>query len=409
MIGKVAAKYALRSLRRHPRRTLLSMLGIGVGVAMVLVTASWMHGATEMQIRAVAESGGGHLRMVPEGWAEQRDNTLRLPPWREAAEAAEALPAVKAAAPRSRVQGLLAFGTRNVGVEIVGVRPPSEEASNRIVFTSSLDGRYLREDDPNAAVIGRAVADRLRVEVDDEIYVTLSGADGVRAAMLRVVGIISTGVRDVDMGVCHVTLDTLEDISGYPGAGEVTLLLHDYRQAGEVQRELDGRFDGAEVITWREVNPAIAANVDGDEGFFRLFMGIIIVVVGLGIVSAQMTAVMERRREIAVLTALGMKTRQVIALVMIEAAAIAVGGAGVALAAGGWAAHWLATRGFDFQAYLGEDYTIGDVLIDPVLYGDFGAWIVPYALTLSVVATVAASLYPAWMASRVEPAESLRL
>ncbi|MFC1452688.1 hypothetical protein ACFLSJ_05005, partial [Verrucomicrobiota bacterium] len=78
MIGSASTKYALRSLLRNTRRTILSAVGIGIGCGMGMVASSWVRGAGEMQIRAVAESGGGHLRVVPKGWTERRDNNLRL-------------------------------------------------------------------------------------------------------------------------------------------------------------------------------------------------------------------------------------------------------------------------------------------------------------------------------------------
>jgi ABC-type lipoprotein release transport system permease subunit len=409
MIGKISGKYALRSLWKHSRRTILSMIGVGIGVAIGLIATSWIRGGAEMQIRAVSESGAGHLRVVPKGWTAERENTLRLPNRREIERALQSMPAVEIAAPRARVNGLLAFGNRSAGVEIVGVEPEVERRANRIVFKSEIVGRYLEPEDQGKVVIGRTIAERLRVEVDDDLYVTLAGPDGVRSAMLRIVGVLSTGVRDLDAGICHVTLEALEEISGYEGVGEISILLDDYRRIDETRRELAGRLDGVEVITWKEVNPGVAANVDGDRGFMRALVAIIIIVVGLGIVSAQLTAVMERRREIAVLTALGMKARQVIALVVIEAVTIALGGSVIALSVGGAVVHRLATRGVDLRALMGEDFTFGDVLLDPYIYGDFGSWIIAYALTVSLVATVAASLYPAWIASRVEPADALRM
>jgi ABC-type lipoprotein release transport system permease subunit len=409
MIGKVSGKYAVRSLWRHPRRTILSMLGVGIGVAIGLIATSWIRGGAEMQIRAVAESGAGHLRVVPKGWTAERENTLRLPNGQEIARVVQSVPEIVTAAPRARVNGLLAFGNRSAGLEIVGVKPQLERRANRIVFKSKIVGRYLNADDQNKVVVGRTIAERLRVEVDDDLYVTLAGADGVRSAMLRIVGVLSTGVRDLDAGICHVTLETLEEISGYTSFGEISILLGDHRRIEQTRRELARRLGDVEVVTWKEVNPGIAANVDGDRGFMRALVAIIIIVVGLGIVSAQLTAVMERRREIAVLTALGMKSRQVIGLVVIEAVTIAFGGSVIALSIGGAAAHWLATKGVNLQVLMGEDFSFGDVLLDPHIYGDFGPWIIACALTVSIAATVAASLYPAWIAARVEPADALRM
>jgi len=408
MIGRISGRYALRSLWRHPRRTILSMVGVGIGVAIGLIATSWMRGGTEMQIRAVSESGAGHLRVVPKGWTARRENTLRLPDAPAIDGAVRSIPAVELAAPRARVNALLAFGNRSAGVEIVGVDPEVEQRANRIVFKSRLAGRYLKPGDQNTVVVGRTLADRLRVDLDDDLYVTLSGPDGVRSAMLSIVGVLSTGARDLDAGICHVNLEVMEKISGYAGIGEISILLDDYRRIEETRRELGRQFAGLEVLSWKEVNPGIAANVEGDRGFMRALVAIIIVVVGLGIVSAQLTAVMERRREIAVLTALGMRARQVVGLVVIEAVSVALGGSVIALCIGGGVAHWLATRGVDIRALMGEEFGFGDVLLDPYIYGDFGSWIVFYALAVSVAATVAASLYPAWIASRVEPADALR-
>lgn len=409
MIGRISAKFALLNLWRHPRRTILSMAGVGIGVAIGLIATSWIRGGSEMQIRAVSESGAGHLRIVAKGWSAERENTLRLPDRQQIERAVQTTEGVGTAAPRARVNGLLAFGNRIAGVEIVGVSPDLEKMSNRIVFKSRIAGRYLRRGDQGMVVIGGTMAERLRVEVDDDLYVTLSGPDGVRSAMLRIAGVLATGVRELDSAICQVTIETLEEISGYAGAGEISILLDDYRRIEAIRHELSRRLPEVEVVSWKEVNPAIAANVDGRSGFMRTLVAIIIIVVGLGIISAQLTAVLERRREMAMLTALGMKARQVIALVVIEALAIALGGSVIAVSIGGAAAYRLSTAGVDLRALMGEEFTIGNVLLDPYIYGDFGWWIIAYALSVSIAATVAASLYPAWIASRVEPADALRM
>ena len=94
MIGTVSTKYAVRSLLRHPRRSLLSVLGVGIGCGLALFGASWISGSTEMQIRAISESGGGHLRVVHEDWPDTREDSLRLVDWEQTLEAVKALPAV---------------------------------------------------------------------------------------------------------------------------------------------------------------------------------------------------------------------------------------------------------------------------------------------------------------------------
>lgn len=410
MMGRISVTYAVRSLLRYPRRTLLSMAGAGVGCGMGIMAMSWMGGAGEMQMRAASASGAGHLKVVPAGWTATRDNTLRLADAGEMKRIVRELGGVRGCSARARANGLLAFGTRSSGVEVVGVEPESEFTSNRIVNHGRLEGRYLRVGDSGKTVIGRALARRLKVRLDDDLYVTLAGKDEITSAMLNIVGILETGSRDLDAGICHIMLSDMESITRRPGPGEMAILLESPARFEDTRRELARRVGARNaVITWKEVMPELAANVEGDAAFTRILMAIIIVVVSLGIMSAQMTAVLERRRELAVLMALGMRGRRIVAALVAEAFLIGIGGALVSVALGGPVAWLLAYRGVDISRFMGGETSVGGVLLDPVMYGAFGWWIVWYGLGVSVAATVVATAYPAWFATRMKPAAALRV
>jgi len=198
MIGKVSAKYALRSLFRRPRRTALSIFGTGIGCAIGLIGTAWMAGSAEMQIRAVAESGAGHLMIVRSGWLENRENTLRIMDGQSTVEAVSNLPEVKAAIMRARSNGLLAFGNRTSGVEVLGVVPAVEAVHNRIVSQGRLEGRYLTSEDEGKVVIGKALARRLDVELEDDLQITMAGRDEIQSAMLEIIGLIETGSSELD-------------------------------------------------------------------------------------------------------------------------------------------------------------------------------------------------------------------
>lgn len=410
MMGQISGKYALRSLFRHPRRTILSMVGAGVGCAMGILASSWMGGSAEMQMRAASASGAGHLKIVPNGWPATRDNSLRLTDAVATVRIVRELDGVRECAARVRANGLLAFGTRSSGVEVVGVEPEMEFASNRIVNRSRLEGRYLRTGDTGKTVIGRALARRLNVRLDDDLYVTLAGKDEITSAMLNIVGILDTGSRDLDVGICHITLEDMARITRRPGPGELAILLESPVRLKTIRAELSRRIGARNtVISWKEVMPELAAGVEGDTAFTRILVTIIIIVVSLGIMSAQMTAVLERRRELAVLSALGMRGRRIVAALATEAFLIGLGGALVGASLGGPIAWLLAYRGVDIGQLLGGETSICGVLLDPVIYGSFGWWIVWYALGVSVVATGVATIYPAWFATRMKPAEGLRV
>jgi ABC-type lipoprotein release transport system permease subunit len=405
-----ASTYALRSLRRNARRTTLSIVGIGIGCALALLMESLNRGRDELFARMGAYAGAGHVRIVPERWRERRDPRLRLANPQADVDAVRQLPGVAAVTSRARAQALLAMGTHLVPVEIVGVDPDTEPSTNRFARNVS-QGRYLQQSDTGAVVIGQAIADRLIAGLEDEILATAVGKSGdIESALFRIVGIVRTGSDEIDATICQIVLADVERLTGLSGAGEVTLILEDSERADAAKAALSRTLhDGDEVLTWGEISPEFKGHIEQDNAVSRLVSGIILLIVMLGVASAQLAAVLERRREFAVLAALGMRSRTIVAVLLQEALAIGIASAVVGLLLGLPFVWTLATSGIDLSRYMGASYSFQGVLIEPVIFGDFGAWTAWYVFAVAIVVTVIASLYPAWFAARTDPADALRV
>lgn len=406
----IATTYACRSLARHPRRSFLSMLGIGIGCAISLVILAWVRGERAMLMKAAASTGTGHLCLVPSRWVSVRTHELRLADWEGQRRRLDQDTAVLRTLPHARIEALIAFGTRSAAVEMLGVDPVAERAGNRLVRQLA-QGRYLEAEDRGAVVLGQTLLDRLRVELGDELMVTVAGPDGqMRSAMLHIVGVVATGSRDMDAGICHVTLAECERLSGLPGAADVAILLRDPTQLFATAARLAGTTPaGSTLLTWDLLRPELAAGLKVDETSNRLTVLIVMLVVFLGIAGAQLAAVLERRREFAVLAALGMPGARLVRVVVVESLLLGGAGGAMGLALGLPPAWYLHTRGVDFSKLLAaENFTVSNVLIDPVYYGDLGWWVLPAGLALALAATLLGSLYPAWYAIATEPANALR-
>jgi ABC-type lipoprotein release transport system permease subunit len=272
-------------------------------------------------------------------------------------------------------------------------------------------GRYLRAGETGSIVLGRAIVDRLTADLDDDIVATTVGPGGdIQSALFRLVGIVDTGNDDSDNAVCQVLLDDVQKLTRFSGAGEVSLVLSDYRRIGAVRAQLLPRVaNGDDVMTLSELAPDVEGHFKQDEVLTRFISGIILLIVLLGVASAQLAAVLERRREFAVLAALGMSGPKLVGLVVQEALMLGACGAAVGIAAGLPLVWRFAHAGLDFRRYLGSTYAFQGVLVDPVVYGDFGWWILWYVTAVAMGATVVASLYPAWYAARTDPAVALRV
>jgi ABC-type lipoprotein release transport system permease subunit len=410
MSTPIIAKFAVRTLGRNVRRTLLSVVGIGIGVAIAVFMTAFMRGSTQMRVRAIAESGFGHVKVVPAEWERSRDNDLRLVDWEAELAVVRATRGVKAAAPHARSTALLGFGTRVAGVEVLGVDPVAEAETSRLV-RAVVEGRYLKDGDRDVAVVGRTVTDRLEVELDDDLLLTVVSKGGeMEYAMLRIVGIIETGSRDMDASICHVMLEDVERLTGRAGAGDISITLDDpLRMDTAVSRLRAVVSPEDDVLTWMVVVPAQGGDYKSDKGFMNILAGTVLVVVILGIAGAQLTAVLERRREFAVLIALGMKASQVVRLILLEAVVMAVMGAGVGLLFVWFPLHQTATKGIDFSTMMGGDLAMSGVLFDPIMYSVPGLWVLPYAFIIAFVSTLIAAIYPAVFALRTDPTSALSL
>ena len=380
-----STKYAVRSVARNVRRTALSIAGIGIGCALALFMESMNRGRDELFARMGAYSGSGHLRVVPSGWPERRDVRLRLADWQRDLTAARELPGAQGVTVRARAQGLLAMGTHVVPLEIVGVDPVNEPSTD--VFVRRVrQGRYLEAGEREAIVVGEIVADRLGVEVEDEILASTVGQGGdIENAMFRIVGIVTSGSAEIDANIAQVPLPDLEQLTGLTGAGEVTLVLADWRATDAARGWLAPRVAiGDRVLTWGEISPEFKGHMEQDKATSRFVSAIILLIVLLGVASAQLASVLERRREFAVLSALGMNRWHVVWLVLQESLALGIAGALVGLGLGAPIVWRFARVGLDLRTYLGSSYTFEGVIVEPVIYGDYGTWVVAYVLLIAV-------------------------
>ena len=128
----------------------------------------------------------------------------------------------------------------------------------------------------------------------------------------------------------------------------------------------------------------------------------------LGVASAQLAAVLDRRRELAVLAALGVGARRLVAIMFGEAMILGVLGAIAGITVGLPVVGYFAHAGLDFRSIVGSSWTFEGVLFEPIIYPELGPWVVPYIAAVAIGATLVAFLYPAWVCARTDPAVALR-
>ena len=419
MRTRVLVLLAMRNLRRHVRRTVLTAAAMIVGGALLVFTFSIGDGSHEQWIDSGVRLAEGHVTIERPGFRVSRRIEDRLPAGvRRAAEEAFASPEVAlrvvATTAKLAVTGLASSAAGSRPAQIVAV-DPAAEATFSPIDDRLIEGRYLEPDDRLAACVGAELVDRLDLRLGSRFVVQAQDAEReIAGQLLRVVGIFRTGVPEVDQLLVHIPLATADEWLG--SSGDVTnvgVVLDDSTAtagvAARVERALAGPVAGGEarVMGWREGNPALAAAVAIDDFGNYLVQGFIFTIIAFGIVNTVLMSVLHRRREFGVLQALGLTPGQTGTIVLIEGLTLtaASGFIGVGL---GLAFTWgFFADGLDMSAMM-DEMTFSGVVVEPIIVPLLRTQRLVQVLLFILFVGAAASVYPALRAARLDVTEAMK-
>jgi ABC-type lipoprotein release transport system permease subunit len=290
---------------------------------------------------------------------------------------------------------------------------PAVEAETSPLARRMVTGDYLGPDDDARIVIGALLAERLDLDVGKKVVVATNDASGdLVEALFRVAGVFRTGAEEVDGYVTQVPIGAARALFGL-GPEEVTqigLVLHDPDDQATVlaaaRRTLAGT--GLAARPWQEVLPELAAFIRLDRASDWTFQGLLITIVLFTIFNTLLMSVLERRREFAVLLAIGTTPRQLAGQVLVESVLLALLGVAAGLAFGGAVAGWVQVYGLDLRLFLEEGMTISGLAVSDRLYARVTVRVLATLGGLVLGATLVLALAPMRRAARLEVAEALR-
>ncbi len=387
--------------------SLISMLGLALGVAALIVVLSVMNGfQKELRTRILGVASHAQISGA-EG---------ELADWQAAAAAVERHPRVVAAAPYVQQQAMLSFDGQVKGALVRGVLPDAED---RVAdFARHMKTGALERLRPGefGIVIGAELAYALRVFSGDKI--TLIAPQGMvtpaavlpRMKQFTVVGIFEVGMYEYDSGLALIHLEDAQklyqmgtDVSG------VRLKLDDLFAAPGVVRELAGRLGGdLRVSDWTRSHANFFRAVQIEKNMMFLILLLIVAVAAFNIVSTLVMTVTDKRADIAILRTLGASPGSIMRIFIIQGTLIGVIGLALGVAGGVALALNVETvvpfleRVFGIQFLAKDVYYISDLPSD-LHWSDVGI-----IAATSFVLTVLATIYPSWRAARTNPAEALR-
>jgi len=387
--------------------SLISIVGIALGMT-VLITVLSVFNGFQREVRTRMLSAVAHIQVA--------GITDTLPDWRKIAEAVKQHPEVKATAPYVLAQGLLTSGGRVQGAFLRGVVPELEDAVDDLGRNMHSGNLAALKSGEFNIVLGEALARSLGVRPGDVIVLVAPQGQvtpaGVvpRLRQFTVVGTFNVGHYEIDSTLALIHMEDAqrlyrlgENVSG------VRIKLDDLFRAPPVARELLRLLPSSTSVTdWTRMNATYFRAVDLEKRMMSLLLFFIIAIAAFNLVSSLFMVVKEKNSDIAILRTLGASPGGVMRVFMIQGVIIGVVGVFFGIVFGIIGALNVdvivrfVEQVFGFKFLPQEVYQITD-LPSELRYTDVVATAL-ISFTLSAFATI----YPAWRASKVNPAEALR-
>ncbi len=399
-------RVAVRFLREGRMQSLLIIVGVAAGVAVVAYISALISGLqsntlektlgaqAHVTLRALDDVVTPALAPVPgtDVLAQTQPRAQRprsIGNWQAMVPLLEALPAVAAVSPMVSGAGLAVRGEATKSIALMGV---DLDRYDRIVHLRSKVIAGQARLGPGESVIGRELADDLGLRVGDRF----SLVTGTVTESLRVTALVDLGVRDLNRRTVIVPLRAAQSLLGLPGgATTLDLALVDVWAAQALTDELERRYP-YKVESWQEANAQLVSALNAQSVSTALIHGVVMIVVVLGIASVLVVSVVQKRREIGILRAMGATQGQVLRVFLLQGAIVGAIGStlGVLLAA---LLVWL------FSAFVrGSD---GLPLFTIALAPGLALRIAALATLCGVLAAVA----PARRAAALDPAQAIRM
>ena len=399
---------AYRDLGRNRRRSLFTLLGVALGLALLIVMNGFVAGIMEDSLQNSIRLRTGHIQIRANSYEEEKRSLqakdLLANPAAIVAQAS-ALSEVQAAAPVLWASAIVETIDDSAGVQLYGIDTTS--AVYGPIQHAIIDGAFLAADARNGVLLGKNLANSMGIDVGQKVNLAVVNADGrADQGIFTVRGLFTTGIPSYDEGAALMPLSKAQAFLGANDhASAIFILLNNKADTDKVAAALQG--PERNVLTWENLNQVFLQALQTGMSFYILLDGIVMLIVAVIIANTLLMSVFERIREMGILAAIGMKGRHIMQMFMLEAVVLGLLGIMFGILLGSAFVFYLSTTGYaigDKMASVGGSaIALGTTMYARFVPGTFAA----LSLAMLIIIMLA-SLYPAWYAARLEPVQALR-
>ena len=401
-------KLAWLNIWRNKRRTIITATSVFFAVLLAITFSSLTDGVYDNMIHNVVNYSTGYLQIHQKGyWEEQSiDNTFE-----EDENLYQELlknPDVKEVIPRLQTFALASYTNKTKGVLVLGIDPDKEKAVNNLQEKIT-KGKFIENLNENAVVLGEGLASQLNLGVNDTLVLLGQGYHASTAAAKYIVkGMVKLGAIELNNSVVYMPLKQAQYMSGAEKRlSSVSIMPDKTTGLQSLKSTLQESIapDKYEVMTWKEMIPELDQFIEADKTGHYIIIGVLYFIISFGLFGTLLMMLFERKHELGILIAIGMKKHLLATILLLESVMISLIGCAAGIIGGILVVKWFTIYPIRLTGEIKQVYE--DYGIESIVYFSSEERIFIMQTLIVLALSILLAFYPGYRVMKLKPVEAI--
>lgn len=398
---------AWRNIWRNKMRSLVIILSVAIGLFAGLMVLALYKGMLRGRVRTVIDAEAGHIQIHDSNFKKDYEPFFILKDGNNIISQLNKIPQIKTIATRSITQGMLSTTTGSAGIQINGIIPEIENDASRL-NKKIIEGNEFNKQKKNEVLIGKKLADKMKLKLGNKLVLTfIDSAANMVSGAFRVAAIYRSDNTPLDERNVYIRQNELNELltigNNYH---EIVILLNRDEETETIKQQLQKQFPSCQVESWRDISPETELMVNTVDTYSYIIIIIILFALAFGIINTMLMAILERTREIGMMTALGLNKPRMFTLVLLETIFLTIAGTPVGLLASWLLVNYYNKHGLDWSG-MGKEM-MGSFGFSTTIYPEFPTDRILAVMIIVIGTALLSCLFPAIKALRLQPVDALR-
>ena len=401
-------KLAWLNIWRNKRRTIITATSVFFAVLLAIIFRSLTDGIYDNMIHNIVSYSSGYLQIHQKGyWDEQSiDNTFE-----EDEKLYQGLlknPNITHLIPRLQTFALASYSNKTKGILILGIDPAKEKSVNNL-HKKIINGEYLKTIDENAVILGEGLASQLKLKVNDTLILLGQGYHASSAAAkYKVKGLIKLGAIELNNNVVYMPLKQAQFMHGAEHRlSSISVMLDKTNNLENRKQSLQNSIntDLYEVMTWKEMMPELDQFIEADSTAHYIIVGVLYFIISFGLFGTLLMMIFERKNELGILIAIGMKKRLLAIILLLESILISLIGCFAGIITGVLVVKWFTIHPIHLTGEIKQVYE--EYGIESIIYFSSQEKIFIVQTLIVLTLSILLAFYPGYKVMKLKPVEAI--